>query len=177
MTRAMAPYFAETIGVDVSQAMIEAAKKINAGVDGLEFAHHESSDLASFDGDRIDFLYCFIVLQHLPSAELVTGYLREFMRVLRPGGLLVFQLPDLVPIRRRLQPRRRAYGVLRRVGVPAATLRDRLGLHPIRMMAVDQSRVRAIIEATTGRILEEDSQLGQDGISDRTYWVTKDADY
>ncbi len=38
-----------------------------------------------------DFLFSYLVLQHLPSEELAFGYIREFLRVLRPGGAFLFQ--------------------------------------------------------------------------------------
>ena len=44
-------------------------------------------------GDRsIDFVYSSIVLQHIPRPYSL-AYLREFCRVIRPGGLIVFQIP------------------------------------------------------------------------------------
>jgi SAM-dependent methyltransferase len=39
------------------------------------------------------FVYSNIVLQHMPR-RLAVGYLREFVRVLEPGGVLVFGVQD-----------------------------------------------------------------------------------
>ena len=49
--------------------------------------------LALFPNEHFDFLYSSITLQHMPP-ELIRGYLAEFVRVLRRGGVLMFQLPE-----------------------------------------------------------------------------------
>jgi predicted SAM-dependent methyltransferase len=41
----------------------------------------------------VDLVYTSLVLQHMP-AELAVGYVREFMRVLRPGGTAMVQVAD-----------------------------------------------------------------------------------
>jgi hypothetical protein len=57
--------------------------------------------------------YSVFVLQHVPDRDVIAAYLYEFVRTLRPGGLLVFPLPtDLAP-RHRRQLRPRLYSTLR----------------------------------------------------------------
>ena len=55
----------------------------------------------------------------MPAARAKERYVGELVRVLRPGGLLALQLPSAIPARHRIQPRPRAYALLRRAGVPA----------------------------------------------------------
>jgi ubiquinone/menaquinone biosynthesis C-methylase UbiE len=73
------------VGVDGSQAMIEAARRRHSGVEGLSFEVADAADLpfddGSFDACRIDR-----VLQHIAEPGPVV---RELARVLRPGGILV----------------------------------------------------------------------------------------
>jgi SAM-dependent methyltransferase len=65
-------------------------------VDGVEFLVNESASLSQFKENSIDFVYSHIVLQHMPN-EYQKRYIDEFLRVLRPGGLAVFQIPvDIV---------------------------------------------------------------------------------
>jgi ubiquinone/menaquinone biosynthesis C-methylase UbiE len=72
-------------GIDGSQAMIEAARLRHGDVAGLSFEVADAGRLpfddASFDAARVDR-----VLQHIadPAAAV-----REMVRVLRPGGVLV----------------------------------------------------------------------------------------
>jgi SAM-dependent methyltransferase len=46
-----------------------------------------------FADDRFSFIYSNIVLQHVP-ARFSEQYLRDFVRVLAPGGVLVFGVQD-----------------------------------------------------------------------------------
>jgi SAM-dependent methyltransferase len=59
-------------------------------------------------------IYTSVVLQHM-EPQLSIRYLREFARVLRPGGILVFQIPDRIEKGRMIRDRmRRASFELRR---------------------------------------------------------------
>jgi ubiquinone/menaquinone biosynthesis C-methylase UbiE len=73
------------VAVDGSQAMVDAARQRHGDIAGLSFENADATQLpyedATFDGCRIDR-----VLQHIadPAAAI-----REMVRVLRPGGVLV----------------------------------------------------------------------------------------
>ena len=45
-----------------------------------------------FDDNSFDFIYSYVVLQHM-RPDYALSYLREFVRVLAPGGVMAFQLP------------------------------------------------------------------------------------
>ena len=93
LTRALAERFDEVWGIDIAPSMIELARKYDEHPDRCHFAVNARSDLRLFGDDRFGFVYSSIVLQHIePRYQL--GYLSEFIRVLAPGGLLVFQLPS-----------------------------------------------------------------------------------
>lgn len=47
-----------------------------------------------FDDNSVDVISCHHALEHIPHSE-IEGVLREFVRVLKPGGLLDFAMPDL----------------------------------------------------------------------------------
>ena len=83
--------FARVIGVDVSPTMLAKAREI-VDDERCEFVHDEGTELASVADDSIDLVYCCRVLQHMPT-ELSHGYIRHFLRVAAPGGIVVFQLP------------------------------------------------------------------------------------
>lgn len=95
LMRPMSRYFGEIHGVDVSDAMIALAKQKLRGISHA-FPHAVSgSDLKLFPDQHFDFVYSYAVYQHIPSAEVVFSYLRETVRVLRPGGIARFQLNGL----------------------------------------------------------------------------------
>jgi hypothetical protein len=56
------------------------------------------SDLGPFADNSFDFVYSYVVFQHIPSKEIVLSYLREAQRVLRAGGVLCCQLRGTAPL-------------------------------------------------------------------------------
>ncbi len=86
--------FARVIGVDVSPTMLAKAKEIVPYelADRCEFVLNTEADLAALASDSVDLVYTCRVLQHMPS-HIAHGYIREFIRIVKPGGFVAFQLP------------------------------------------------------------------------------------
>jgi SAM-dependent methyltransferase len=105
LTQALAHHFDEVHGVDISETMIDIARKFNQHGDRCQYHLNLSDDLALFDDNAFDFLYSNITLQHMPP-RFARGYILEFLRVLKPGGLAIFQIPSRPRsvIQRLLQP-------------------------------------------------------------------------
>ena len=134
----------------------------------------DPTGLASFPDRSFDYIYSRIVLQHIPDRRVTERNLREFVRLLAEGGLLVFQLPASIPTRRQLQLRPALYAALRSLRVPEDFLYRRLGLHPIRMRSIPEADVLRLLMAAGASVLNvERSVLGDTGIEDRTYWATR----
>ncbi len=96
LLRPMSRYFDQIYGVDVSDEMIARAKEKLSDIPNV-FPHAiGGSDLRMFPAKYFDFVYSYAVFQHIPSADVVFSYLRETVRVLRPGGIarLQFGLPQ-----------------------------------------------------------------------------------
>lgn len=93
LSRALAGAFAETVGVDFSASMLEEARRANAGIPGLRFERNDGRSLAGIGTGTVDFAYSVIALQHSPR-EAQRQVIREFGRVLAPGGVAVFQTPS-----------------------------------------------------------------------------------
>jgi SAM-dependent methyltransferase len=174
LTRALGTRFDEAVGVDISEEMVRLAHELNAEAPGCTFVVNARPDLSVFETSSFDLVYTTLVLQHLPRRELLRGYLAEFLRVLRPGGLAVFQTLAHLPLPLHLQPRRRAYNVLRRVGVPGGVLLKRLRLTPTRLLAISEQDVRATVERGGGKVeLVEDHPKRTDGIRSLRYYVRR----
>jgi ubiquinone/menaquinone biosynthesis C-methylase UbiE len=96
LTQALAQRFSSCVGIDISQHMIQEANALN------RYAHCQyitSSDpVIPCTDASFTFIYSNIVLQHM-SQRFAVGYLKEFIRVLAPGGVLVFGVQDSFPIR------------------------------------------------------------------------------
>ncbi len=170
ITRHLLNHFEECWGVDVSPRMLEMAGKYNPSV---HFHLNQHGDLRDFPGSHFDLVYSILVLQHQPNREVIESYLREFFRVLRSQGLLVFHLPSAMPLRYRLAPRRRAYKLLHAVGVDPARL-HRWRLYPMRMTAVAPERVKEVIQGAQGRLLLAEPHHGSGAIPSIMYYCTKE---
>jgi ubiquinone/menaquinone biosynthesis C-methylase UbiE len=92
LSQALADHFDRVTGVDIAPAMLELAAKYNRHGDRCRYVLNEQNHLQQFDDASFDLIYSRITLQHLPRRH-IRAYLQEFVRVLRPGGLLLFQLP------------------------------------------------------------------------------------
>ena len=93
LSQPLAAHFDRVVGVDVSAEMIRLANDINQHPDRVRYVCNVRDDLGIFPSDEFSFIYSNVVLQHIvPSRAL--AYLGEMIRVLAPGGLLVFQLPS-----------------------------------------------------------------------------------
>jgi len=91
LTRALARHFDEAWGVDISPSMIRQAREWSRG-EPCRFVLNETNDLRPLPGGHFDLVYSNIVLQHVPPRH-ARRYMAELVRVLSPGGLLIFQLP------------------------------------------------------------------------------------
>ncbi len=80
------------VGLDMSPEMVEASSALAAreGVANVRFEVGSAYELP-FDGGAFDVVYAHQVLQHVADPVAV---LREFRRVLRPGGLVAVRDSD-----------------------------------------------------------------------------------
>ena len=94
LTQALAHYFQNVTGVDVSPQMIELASKYDrAGPERCAYAVNKNPNLSMFKDGIFDLVYSNITLQHMDK-QLCKGYIREFLRVVSPKGIVIFQLPS-----------------------------------------------------------------------------------
>lgn len=164
------PYFKkqfdEVWGVDVSPVMIDLAQKHNPQ---CRFHLNTTDDLKPFPADHFDLIYSFLVLQHLSDTSLIGNYVKEFVRILKPGGLAAFQIPNRLSMRWRVQPRRRLYHLLRSLGFSPKHLQS-WSLLPMSLVALPEEKVKRIISTAGGRLSEKENLRGTEGLM---YYCTK----
>ena len=173
VTRALAGRFSEVVGVDISEQMVEQARRLNEQVRNAHFLVNGAPDLRVLPDASFDLVYSRIVLQHLRSRDDALRYVAEFLRVARRDGLVVFQLPAEIPARDRLHLRRRLWSLLRRLGVGA----DRLhtwGLSPIRMIGVSEDGVRGFVSAHGAVVSRAEPDDAVEGLASFQYYVLPD---
>lgn len=95
LMRPMSRHFGEIQGIDVADEMIAQAKEKLRDIPSAHAHHASGSDLAMFPASHFDFVYSYAVFQHIPSADVVFAYLRETVRVLKPGGFARLQINGL----------------------------------------------------------------------------------
>ena len=147
LTRALGNRFDRVDGVDIAETMIGLAREHNAAYPPLHFHLNEAADLSLFDSDTFDFVLCSVVLQHMNN-DLKAGYIREFLRVLRSGGLAMFTIPSI--------PKNTLRGVIRRLpnGVQNLYRRRVYGMdavmefHPFK-----RAKVETLLRSTGAEIL------------------------
>jgi len=93
LTQALCEWFERCCGVDIAPSMIELAREYNRRGPQCEYFLNPRDDLRIFPDDSFDLVYSNRVLQHM-RPQYSKSYIREFVRVVRPGGLVVFQIPD-----------------------------------------------------------------------------------
>ena len=92
LTLAFAHKFGEAYGVDFSSNMINLAREIHKDKPKLSFDANNGSDLSIYQDNFFDFCYSYIVFHHIAKFEVIASYIREIDRVLKPGGLFMFQI-------------------------------------------------------------------------------------
>lgn len=93
ITQPLLTYFDNVDGVDISPSMIEIANSYNKCEDKIHYYLNNKNSLGIFKNGTYDFIYSTEVLQHM-HPQYQEDYLLEFLRILSPDGLLVFQLPS-----------------------------------------------------------------------------------
>jgi SAM-dependent methyltransferase len=98
LMRPMSRHFGEIHGVDISDEMVRLACDQLKDIPHAHVLVTPDSSLGMFRDGSFDFVYSYIVFQHIPNRDVVLNYLREAGRVLKPGGLLRCQLRGTPPL-------------------------------------------------------------------------------
>jgi len=90
VTEFLAQDFTTVYGVDISREMILRAKE-RLSLPGLVFLEGDGLHLPVPDS-AVDFVFSFIVFQHMPSLDVVVSNLKETYRVLGEHGVAKIQV-------------------------------------------------------------------------------------
>jgi SAM-dependent methyltransferase len=159
LSQALADHFDQVYGVDISAKMIELAREHNRRGARVEYLGNSASDLSHFANGSIDMILSWITLQHMRPGY-ARRYIQEFLRVLAPGGLLLFQYPSK-PIR---------------LGVHLARWKALLSRpRPMYMNGMNRKEVVELLERGGGRVLNVEQDDGAiPGYHSLCYAVTRD---
>ena len=91
MTRSFAQRFLSVFAVDISAEMQSRAKQYLGSFSNIRWILSNGETLSDLQSASVDFVFSYLVLQHMPTKEIVFGSIREMLRILRPGGAFLFQ--------------------------------------------------------------------------------------
>jgi len=91
MTPNFASRYNRVLAVDVSTEMLSRATKIHSSLTNVSWLPVAGDSLASIESCTVDFVFSYLVLQHMPTEAIAMKYILEMLRVLRPGGAFLFQ--------------------------------------------------------------------------------------
>jgi SAM-dependent methyltransferase len=173
LTQALCSYFEKCYGVDISSSMIAEANRHNQFGDACEYVLNGNADLHCFADSSFDFVYSHLVLQHIPP-EAGICYVRDFVRALKPGGLLIFQAPsEMRPIvsapTQSTLPSPPPVAPTVSPAPPTHNMENLIDMH-----ALPRQQVVATLENAGGKVLrvQEYNSAGPEWLSFR-YWVTR----
>ncbi len=90
-TKVLASRFKHVHGFDISSSMIRDAKNYCSSMPNITWVNNDGASLKGLADASVDYVCTAGVFQHITHIGVILSYLREGLRVLRPGGLLLFQ--------------------------------------------------------------------------------------
>jgi SAM-dependent methyltransferase len=93
LTQALADRFDHVTGIDISPTMVAVARRLNRHGERVQYRLNERGDLSLLPDGFATLTLTHITLQHVPP-DAARTYIREFLRVTKPGGGVIFQLPS-----------------------------------------------------------------------------------
>lgn len=91
MTEFFAERFGHVVGIDISDAMVESAKKRLADKSAAVVQRSDGKSI-DFPNDHFDLIFSYQALRHVPTRILLADYLNEMRRTLKPGGIAKIHL-------------------------------------------------------------------------------------
>ncbi len=164
MTASFAKRFERVYAFDLSHEMLIRARRMHSAQKNILWLRSNGVDLSCVASDSMDFVFSYLVLQHLPEEALAMRYIREMLRVLRPGGVFLLQfnggLEPTMNWRGRL-----SWGVMdalwaARLGMLSRGFASALGLDPAlagrswRGASIVSSSVAECVRASSGMVRE-----------------------
>jgi ubiquinone/menaquinone biosynthesis C-methylase UbiE len=164
MTPNFARRYNHVLALDLSFEMLHRAREIHSQTKNILWLRVGGADLSCLASDSADFLFSYLVLQHIPDEKLVFSYIREMLRVLRPGGAFLFQFNGSQKPTMNLRGRL-AWGMVDALWSAQLLSLSRktaslLGLDPAaagkswRGAAISASRIDSLVEANGGEVRE-----------------------
>lgn len=83
--------FKSVCGVDISKEMLSTAKEYCACLPNISFQLNDGQTLKGIENSSFDYCVSAGVFQHITDIDVIISYIKEALRVLKPGGVFLFQ--------------------------------------------------------------------------------------
>lgn len=91
MTRSFAQRFRSVRALDISTEMQARGKGYLQSFSNIEWILSDGESLSGMESGSVDFVFSYLVLQHMPDKKVVQSAIREMLRILKSGGAFLFQ--------------------------------------------------------------------------------------
>lgn len=112
---ALAERFDRVVGLDISSEMLQRAGEVASHAQ-VSYVLGDGTSLRPIRDGVADLVLTFTVFQHIPRVPVIERYVAEAGRILRPGGVFVFQWNN-TPGNLRWSIRRRLLSGVERLGI------------------------------------------------------------
>lgn len=132
-------------------------------VEGIEIRKGDLSQSLPFPAETFDFVTCIDGLEHVENPA---NAIREFQRILKPGGKLILSLPNYLNIERRL--RFLFTGLVSKIPLPKRSGKDRFeNLWMLHITILTYPVLKLFLEYSGFEVLE----IGQDKKKKKMRWL------
>lgn len=83
--------FKRVCGVDISKQMLTSAEEYCACLPNISFRINDGKILRGITSFSFDYCVSAGVFQHITDIDVIISYIKEALRILKPGGVLLFQ--------------------------------------------------------------------------------------
>ena len=161
LLNAMCNYFKKVIGIDIHNEQ-QAVKKFLATHGKSNFRLIKTSgNSIEVKSSSIDFIYSFIVFQHLPTFSVLTNYLQEIYRCLKPKGLAQLYYGKYSKLNPLVQAQNLIIGYKEITNAPVN--HTSLVIHPHKMKKICQNIGFKILDTGTSYKRSPDGYLNKPG--------------
>ncbi|MFA5998227.1 MAG: class I SAM-dependent methyltransferase [Candidatus Paceibacterota bacterium] len=95
ITKFLSLRFKKVFAVDISAEMIKAGSERLQNLANITFIANDGERYPSIEDSTVDFVFSYIVFQHMPDKKIILENLKEIRRVLAPHGVAKIQLRGL----------------------------------------------------------------------------------
>lgn len=90
-TKVLAARFKYVYGLDISDKMLADAVHYCGCMPNITFINNDGSRLETIEDESVEYACTAGVFQHITHIGAIVSYIKEALRVLKPGGLFLFQ--------------------------------------------------------------------------------------